>query len=44
MEKYKKCQLSLDILEYCKKKNHECSYFQDLYKKCLEKSKIKKIK
>ena len=38
----KKCQLSYDILKYCQKENNDCKFFEDLYKKCLDKKQNKK--
>ena len=37
----KKCQLSYDILKYCQKEKNDCKFFEELYKKCLDKNKIK---
>tara|TARA_E500000178_G_scaffold353846_1_gene420883 strand:+ start:811 stop:966 length:156 start_codon:yes stop_codon:yes gene_type:complete len=44
-DKIKKCQLSYDILKYCQKeKKNDCKFFEELYKKCLDKkTKSKKL-
>ena len=40
----KRCQLSYDILKYCQKEKNDCKFFEELYKKCLDKKpKVKKV-